>query len=58
MLPLVEVVAVLVMGVWALGEAIADVKALYAGGKVPLVKRKEDWKLSLDQLLDFGKTAT
>ena len=55
MLPLVEVVAVLVMGVWALGEAIADVKALYAGGKVPLVKRKEDWKLSLDQLLDFGK---
>ncbi len=54
LLPLVEVVAVLVMGVWALGEALADVKALFAGGKVPLIKSGEDWKLSLDQLLTLG----
>lgn len=54
LLPLVEVVAVLVMGVWALGEALADVKALFAGGKVPLIKSGEDWKLSLDQLLALG----
>lgn len=56
LLPLVEVVAVLVMGVWALGEALVDVRTLLAGGKVPLIKSGEDWNLSLDQLLELGKT--
>ena len=57
LLPLVEVVAVLVMGVWALGEALVDVRTLLAGGKVPLIKSGEDWNLSLDQLLERTREA-
>ena len=55
LLPLVEVVAVLVMGVWALGETLTDLKTLYSGGRIPVLKGKEDWKLSLDQLLKLGE---
>lgn len=55
LLPLVEVVAVLVMGVWALGEAVVDVRTLLAGGRIPLIKSSGDWNLSLDQLLKLGE---
>lgn len=53
-LPLVSITAFLIMGVWAFGEAVADVRLLLRGGKVPLLKKKEDWKLSLDGLMDFA----
>lgn len=56
MLPLVEVTAVFVMGIWALGEAVADVRTLLAGGKISLIKSREEWRLSLDQLLDLGRS--
>ena len=39
---------------WAYGEAMMDVRALLEGGKVPLVKSQETWKLSLEYLLDIG----
>ena len=42
------------MALWAFGEAVADVKTLLAGGEVPLIKTKEDWKLSLEGLLEFA----
>lgn len=54
-LPLVSVVAFFIMAVWALGEALLDVKCLLEGGKVPALKASSDWKLSLERLLEIGK---
>ena len=44
------------MSVWALGEALMDVRGLLAGKKVALIKSKEDWSLELDHLLEMGKS--
>lgn len=54
LLPLVGVTAFLIMGVWALGEALWDVRTLLNEGRVPLLKTRETWKLGLDQLLTPG----
>lgn len=54
-LPLVSITAFLIMGVWAFGEAVADVKILLNGGKVPLLKGRGDWNLSLEGLLEFAR---
>lgn len=43
----------LVMSVWAYGEAIMDMRALYAGNKVDFVKTEKNWKLSLENLLSM-----
>lgn len=52
--PLVLVTTFFVMSVWALGEAIMDVRGLLAGRKVPLWKTAEDWTLSTEGLLQMG----
>ena len=52
--PLILVTTFFVMSVWALGEALADVRCLLEGGKVPLVKSSSQWKLDLQGLLDLG----
>lgn len=53
--PLTGIVAFFVMTVWALGEAIADLRALLAGERIPLIKTKEDWRVDLSGLLNFGE---
>lgn len=53
--PLVEITALFILGIWALGESIMDIRTMLSGGKVPLLKRKEEWILGLEQLLDMGK---
>lgn len=53
--PLTGVVAFFIMGVWALGEAIVDVRMLLEGKKVAFVKSKETWNLTLSNLLELGK---
>ncbi len=53
--PLTEVMACFIMCVWAMGEAVMDLRTLYAGGRVPLWKGSGDWKLSLEGLLDMGR---
>lgn len=53
--PLLLVTMFFILSVWALGESLMDIKGLLAGKKVPLIKGKEDWTLSLDQLLAFGR---
>lgn len=53
--PFVEITALFIMTIWALAESVADVRILLAGGKVPLAKSREDWQLSLDQVLEFGR---
>lgn len=55
-LPLVDVVAFFIMGVWALGEALLDVRTLLDSGKVPFMKNQESWRLGLEGLLDMGKS--
>lgn len=54
--PLLMVTTFFVMAVWALGEAVMDVRGLLAGKKVLLVKGKGDWTLSTEQLLTMGKS--
>ncbi len=56
--PLAEVMACLIMCVWAAGEALLDLRILYDGEKVPLWKSAEEWNLSLEGLLDMGRTGT
>lgn len=53
--PLTGIVSFFVMTVWALGESEADLKALLAGDRVPLIKTRETWKLDLDGLLALGE---
>src|SRR5699024_11375654 len=42
------------LAAWAYGESIMDLRALAAGKKVPAIKTKETWKLSLSNLLKLG----
>ncbi len=58
LLPLAGVVAFFIMSVWALGEAIIDVKMLLEGKKAAFVKTRETWNLSLAGLLELGSTGT
>lgn len=55
--PLVYLTTFFILSVWALGEALADIRGLLAGKKVPLWKRAEDWTLSLENLLSAGREA-
>lgn len=56
--PLTGIVAFFVMSIWALGEAIVDVRMLLEGKKVVFLKSRNTWKLSLDALLELGRTGT
>lgn len=53
--PLLLVTAFFVMSIWALGEALMDIRGLLAGKRVPLIKSREDWSLQAEQLLAMGK---
>lgn len=44
----------LIMGLWAYGESIIDIRRLFNGEELSLFKTKEDWKLSLQNLLSFN----
>ena len=55
--PLVSVLYYLILTVWAMMEAIADVRCLLSGGKVPLMKGPEDWTISLSGLVEQGQDA-
>lgn len=39
---------------WAFGECIMDIRTLFDGGKVELMKTKESWQLRLSSLLKLG----
>lgn len=41
----------LIMGVWAYGESICDLRLLFNGKTVPLIKNRENWHLSLEKLI-------
>ncbi len=56
--PLIGITAFFIMGIWALGESLVDVKQLLSGGKVPLWKDDRSWNLGIEELLDVGRTGT
>lgn len=45
-----EVVCAALMAAWSFGESILDVKILLNGGKVPMLKTADSWRLSLANL--------
>lgn len=53
--PLILLTSFFIMSVWALGEAVMDIRGLLAGKKVPVLKSREDWTLDLQSLLDMGR---
>ena len=49
-----EAAAQVILLAWAYGESIIDIRALLGGNKVPVVKSRETWQLSLSSLLTLG----
>ena len=48
--PAAAVIEAALIFCWAFAESILDVRELFAGGHVPLVKKSSDWQLSLSNL--------
>lgn len=48
--PASSAIAAAIMFCWAFAESVLDVRELFDGGKVPLVKTGADWQLSLENL--------
>lgn len=42
--------------VWAYAEAVMDVRELFAGGKVPVEKTEQNWKLTVTNLLNIKES--
>ncbi len=58
LVPLTEIVAFFVMSIWAMGEAVLDVKMLLEGKKAAFIKTRDTWNLTLENLLDLGSSGT
>ena len=54
--PLITVMTFFILSVWALGQAICDVRDLLAGRKVPFLHGRESFYLSLSGLLSLGQS--
>ena len=52
-----EVIKQLILFAWAAGESIADIRALLSGKKAALIKTKENWQVSLSELLTLGSSS-
>lgn len=51
---LTEIIRQAILLSWAFGESLMDIRILLDGGKVELVKTKENWQLQLTSLLELG----
>lgn len=51
--PVQFIVSFFILTLWAFGEAVADVRALFSGGAVPLWKSESTWKTGLEGLLSL-----
>lgn len=49
-----EVLTQIIVVIWAMAEAVVDVKILLDGGEVPLIKAKGEWNLGLTNILKDG----
>ena len=48
--PAATVIEAALLLCWSFGESILDVRELFDGGRVPLIKSSSDWQLSLENL--------
>lgn len=55
MVPLVKIVSCVIMGIWAAGESLQDLRILMSGGEVPLWKQKDEWNVDLEGILNMGR---
>lgn len=55
---LITVLSFFVLSVWALGQAICDVRNLLDDARVPLFHTKGSWSLDLDGLLALGRSGS
>lgn len=55
---IIFLVKFLIIAVWALVESAMDLRCLLAGGKVPIVKSKDDWRSNLSSLFNILSTNT
>lgn len=55
-LPMLEqLVYMLIMLAWSYAEAVVDIKALMAGGKIELIKTDASWQLSMENLMNISE---
>lgn len=47
----IELITQILLIVWAFAESVQDLKALMNGSKVPLIKKAEQWNISLDSVI-------
>lgn len=52
---LIEVVKYLLLGCWAYGETLYEMKSLLAGEKITYIKTKDNWNTELKKLFSSGK---
>lgn len=55
---IIKAVQIAVVGAWAYIESIQDIRALLSGGKIALVKSKEQWTTDLSHLLQSFQNQT
>lgn len=56
-LPMLEqLVYMLIMLAWSYAEAVVDIKALLAGGKIELIKTDASWQLSMENLMNISES--
>lgn len=48
--PAAGVIEMVILLCWSFGESVLDVKALFDGSRVPLLKNAQNWNLSLENL--------
>lgn len=51
---LIEPVSYVFLTCWAYGESLMDVKCLFQGGRVPLIKDADSWQLSLNGIAEIA----
>ena len=56
--PLVAVMHFMILGVWAFGQALVDVKTLLAGRGVPFMHTASSFRLTPEGLLEIGRTGS
>lgn len=52
---LIKIVQLLIISAWSAAESLADGKALLEGKKVPVLKKADDWNLSLEGIKNFSE---
>lgn len=52
-----EVIKQLILFAWAAGESTVDIRTLLSGKKAALIKTKENWQVSLSELLTLGSSS-